>query len=326
MEDTTSIVDYYGKETYNVNTAEYLSIHDYRLNDIYNISNSYGNITDDGVAEKVGKKMNYTLANDKYNLTNSSLSIEDKSGNDTYKFTYSYGPDAWSYVGDKAGKDTYTAKYTNLVIDDRGTSSDKYTFTSSVGNIIDKAGTDTYNITSSKVTIEDLSASKKDSYTVNALNSKVLISDGGGTGDMLTISSANKNNFIFMVDYSSNAEAGDGVVNSGSLFIFDKTKGGFIGINDFFKKGEGNYLAYGTDGKAAKGTGYLESIKAGKTSVISSIFSYATQSHISAWAEQIGAWLNTEGHSFGSISSLISNGSDAQIKDFIAYCVDNHIA
>ena len=173
--------------------------------------------------------------------------------------------------------------------------------------------------------IEDTGASKKDSYTIGALNSKAYIKDDGGTGDMLTITSAKKGNLIFLADYSYNAAAGDAVVNSGSLFVFDKTKGGFIQLGDFFKTGESNYLAYGADGKATKGTGYIESMKAGKTALNSTISSYITETKLNAWAEAVSSWLNDGAHEYGSITNLVQNGSDADIKNFIAYCTQNNI-
>ena len=322
----TDIYDYYGKDKYNFSYAYDVDIKDYRCSDVYTLKNSYVYIVDYGVAEKVGKKMDKTLANDKYIVTHSDADITDESGNDTYKFTYSYSNGSWSDVYDKKGKDTYILKNTRVDITDLGTSSDMYTISSSSqADISDEGGADTYKVTSSQAWITDNSASKKDSYTVNALNSKVVIKDGGGAGDMLTISSASKGNLIFLADYDANSSAGDGLVHSGSLFIFDKTKGGFIDVQDFFKTGEGNKLAYGADGKATNGTGYIESVKAGKTALNSTISSYITASKLDAWAEAVSGWLNDSAHEYGSIESLVNNGTDADIKNFIAYCTQNGI-
>ena len=342
---TNSIDDYYGKETYNLNEVESIDIYDYRLNDVYNIKNTgWAEINDFGQAEKVGKKMDYTLANDKYNVTNSGVDITDAAGNDKYNFSYSQK--APSYVYDEGGKDNYTLKYANVEITDLKSSVDAYNIANSTASIndaggnetykisssnatiTDNGGTDTYKITSSNVKITDKGASKKDSYTVNAINKRISISDDGGSGDILTITGAKKGNIIFMADYKEEAyTAGYGNVNSCALFLFDKTNKGCIKIDNFFAKYDGSMNQYieTQDGNNKKGEGYIEKVMVGKSNISGTLMSYLNESTVREIGSHVAQWLCQEDN-FANVSDLFANGTTEDISNFITYCVNNNVA
>ena len=290
-----NITDYAGKDKYNISNGSKIRINDTNTDkktsaDKYNISsNSQTIIFDDA-------------GNDVYNVNTSRAYITDELGNDKYAIVdgnnfYKSGVTVSPKITDKAGNDSY--KISNSKVDD----------------LTDNAGKDTYTISSNSIAkITDKSASN-DTYKINGMNNQVKIDDQGGTKDKLTLSDVNKNNLIFMADFDSYAQTDDLIVNSGALFVFDKTNNGFIKIDNYF-----DTIQYGSDPREyiqGKGDGYIESILVGKKNISKDLPSF--ESDMNQIVNTVTNWLiNTSHEYYDDISDLINTGNAADIADFIS--------
>lgn len=319
------ITDFAGNDKYNFSYTDSTDITDYKGSDTYTIKNSSITINDNGIAEKVGKKVNKKLANDKYTAINSYVDITDTAGDDIYKYINSYGE-----ITDNGGNDKYTISGSNtllslITITDKTASNDIYNIGNILGVISDEGGKDSYSIKSSNTGINDSGKSNKDSYTIKGLDSMVTITDDGGTGDTLKITDVNKNNLIFMLDYTKDAK-GDaaGNVNSGDLFIFDKTNSGCTVIKDYFKL-ESSYIEYTSQTEGAKtltSDGCIEKIYAGKKDITNEMFSQLAYGKADELSNTVASWLSDTSHSYGSVSAFLTS-STADVADFIAYVANN---
>jgi len=313
----SQVTDFAGNDKYNVTYSDKLDINDKKGSDSYVVKDSIDVIINDkGIAEKVGKKINKKLANDKYTITNSTGYIGDKEGTDTYKLT---NTDA--LIDDHAGNDKYTVSgyHKDVVsINDYNASGDSYKLTNTVAYIQDDGGKDSYNITSGFANIKDYGESAKDSYTAN-MSGQVHIDDDGGSGDTLKLNGAKKGNIVFMADYTDDSDRYPGAVYSGNLIIFDKTTNGFVEIKDYFSM-ESSYLRYTDDTKTkiTTETGCIETIYAGKSNVTSNIYKQLSGANVDAISADVADWLSNDDHAYDSVSKLIETGTTADITDFIA--------
>ena len=103
-EDSRSIVDDGGNDTYNLQATTKMRIHDISGNDTYNLKAATVN----------GKKINIGMAEsiDQLAGLNMETQIYDDSGNDKYNITHSYN----SVINDSEGKDTYNINGESLKI------------------------------------------------------------------------------------------------------------------------------------------------------------------------------------------------------------------
>ena len=306
----SEIIDYAGKDKYTISGSTYISIEDEKGADNYTIANSDCiRVTDD-------------VGNDKYTITDCyGTTIHDKSGNDKYNYFVTEGLEGWAdaTLKDELGKDVYNIKglenvrKSSVDIIDYSTSKDskdKYNISNvPVAYITDYGGNDIYNLKQSTMTVYDYSESN-DTYKIDKLQHTIdgygykeenYIWDEGGK-DSLTISSLNKDNIVYMMDYWSGTRASRYRDTSPSLIIYDKVNEGFVKIYDFYKDedNDGVYEGYG-DGR-------IETIKAGKKA-LKDIPEY---SHFNEIAEQVGAWLEankTEGYEL-SVATALSSDRD----------------
>ena len=312
-----SVTDYSGNEKYNISNSDYLTIKDKAGNDKYNLSYSSATIiddrgsdnyilkesigtikiTDNGTAERIGKKLNTKLANDKYTSINSTLDITEAFGNEIYKISKSNG----------------------TITDNNG--SDKYDITSSNITIEDNNGQDSYNINPNYFAkIYDNGLSNKDSYNIKGMSGNTVIWDDGGVGDTLKITGAKKNNLVFMVDYIKDADYYTGAVNSGDLIIFDTANSGYTIIKDYFDL-ESTYIRYENENpnaKARTSDGCIEKIYAGKSNITNTMFNQTNKSSVDALSSSVANWLS-DSTTYGSVGEFLTkSGNNSDIADFIA--------
>lgn len=361
----TQIIDFSGNDKYNASNTAYTTIVDLKGSETYNLSYTSGTLKiSDGCdpknfinspsltnifdAEKSGSDK-YIISHMVYDSGSVGF-IEDAWGEEKYylnditdlKITDRQGAD--SYVINKAkeitildGKngesvsknDKYAlsniAKLTLTDYDGDDTYSVNNIYkTSGTNSIDDKTGKDKYNIANSNITIIDR-GNDDDIYTIKKLDNKVIIDDEGGSYDKLTISTANKNNLIYMADFNSYSQLSDKQVNSGDLFIFDKTTLGCVKIENFYNTysvgDEREYIE--TDLNYMLNSGSIETIIAGKKNITTDTINFATDANLAAVAEVAGSWLWNNKSTFESVTDLFNDGSKDEIQDFLVYCNNN---
>lgn len=309
-----NIIDYYGKENYTFSYVKNAQIKDYQGSDDYKISSS------DSISI-VDYDNTVTLAsNDTYNITDThNVTIVDYSGNDNYTSASSKVD-----IRDLLGNDTY--KVTEMpirisnggndtdrsyILDEKG--NDKYTFTNAFAKVDDEYGKDKYTISNSDVKITDKGIDN-DTYTVKKLNSKVVIADSNGIDDKLNLSSASKSNLVYMVNYNLSTSSNTDV-KDGSLYIFDRTKSGFVKIENFLKTNSG------TINTSESGNGKIENIKAGLFSVSKAIDNYTlSSSSVSALGQAVAEWQgNNLSKSYESIDAILNSENVNDVAKFIAF-------
>ena len=342
-DEAVTIKDYAGKESYNITSADDVSITDAKGNDSYNIKNTH----DTYITDKTGKD-SYNISYNHYVMQISDGEYNTNiSGNDKYNLSYisDFGGDALNSVTDYSGNEKYNLSYVdylniddfagvkdsrNTTIRDFGTAqkvgkkldkklaNDKYSITNSIVTTEDTEGADTYTISSnSTVKITDKSTSN-DTYKINGMNNQVKIDDKGGTKDKLTLSVINKNNLIFMVDYSSSASEGNDKVSSGALFIFDKSNRGYVKVENFFDVTSAGYIHYNQGAQQLKGDGYIETIKAGKSNLTNNIINFASMDNLESLAGDVASWFSSAYQQYSSVSDLLNNGDNIDIASFIS--------
>lgn len=333
------VTDSAGNDSYTVIDLDLPYIHDYKGNDTYNMTNisgasdNYSKIIDDA-------------GNDKYDLNNVDyFKIEEKKGSDKYvikksdnvsihdyetskkaaKDTYLITDDSCVHdITDDGGNDVYTISNNSKIddyIDDLG-GKDKYTVTNnSFANIEDEGkANDAYNVSvNSTAYIYDEDG--KDTYNID-LSSYARIDDRAGK-DTLNLLGAKADDLVFMANYKTKTPIQKNDVSNGSLFIFNKSTGAYIEIE--------NYFTYSADTNGnnyinGNGIGYIENIKAGKKSMNSVITEYATAIsggvHADALGSAVAQWLSDNHYStdtYTSISKIMdSNIADEFIATFVA--------
>ena len=310
-----NITDYYGKENYTFSYVKNAQIKDYQGSDDYKISSS------DSISI-VDYDNTVTLAsNDKYNITDThNVTIVDYSGNDNYTSASSKVA-----IRDLLGNDTY--KVTEMpirisnsgndtdrsyILDEKG--NDKYTFTNAFAKVDDEYGKDKYTISNSNVKITD-NGGDSDTYTVKKLNSKVVINDSHGADDKLNLSSASKSNLVYMANYDLSTTSNYSDVKDGSLYILDRTKSGFVKIENFLKTSGGTITS-------GKGDGYIENIKAGLFGINNAIDNYTlSSSSVSALGQAVAEWQSNSNLStnYGSIDAILNSENANDVAKFIAF-------
>ncbi len=333
------ITDYSGNEKYNISNSNDLTINDKAGSDKYNLSyssvtivddknsdsyilNNCNNvkITDNGIAEKSGKKLNTKLANDKYIISDSHFAITDEEGNDTYKIKSSIYFD--NMITDKKGNDKYSlSNIFQITVNDNSISADTYSIANCMScNITDDGGKDKYNISDGMTTITDKGSSKGDTYNVKTLDSMVIIKDELGTGDILKIDGSNKNNIVFMADYNILTSADNDVMSS-SLFIFDKTKSGFIELKNYFSLNPIDSSIINPS-KNSGGGGYIENIYVGKAKENTAIYNYTTSADFAELSAQVASW-KSEFTGYNSVGQILSSDNIQDISKFITLVSQN---
>ena len=303
-----NIVDYYGKENYSISYSDDVAVEEFQGSDSDKIKYSSG-------ADIKDKDNTSTLSsNDKYEVIESKNSyITDYSGNDNYTLTSSNGT-----IIDEQGNDSYNVKEVPVrisrtsITDKKG--NDKYNFTNTYAEVTDNLGKDKYTISNSDVKITDKGIDN-DTYTVKKLNSKVVINDLHGVDDKLNLSSASKSNLVYMANYDLSTTSNYSDVKDGSLYIFDRTKSGFVKIENFLNTNGGNI----TSGKAE---GYIENIKAGLFSINNAIDNYTlSSSSVSALGQAVAEWQSNSNLStnYGSIDAILNSENANDVAKFIAF-------
>ena len=329
------IIDLLGADTYNISNASYCL----QISDGFNI---FDNI-DTAVANSILTDIKQT-GNDKYNLNylkGSANLVEDAFGDEKYSINNSY----YVSIVDKQGRDNYTFNSTNLIVIDDGDSenlgrslNDVYKITNCAGvnitdydnndsyilnnvqkgeidNVItDNSGEDEYNLTNSAIAIVD-KGTANDKYTIKKLTNRVSINDAGGNNDKLTLSSTNKNNIIYVADFKSGATKDDKVVNSGSVFIFDKTTTGCVKIENFFSTYQDNSKNY--INASTVEDGYIENIMTGKNNLVADTSAFINNANADTIVEATSAWLSANA-AFTNVADVFNNASGSQMADFIA--------
>lgn len=308
-----NIVDYYGKENYSISYSDDVAVEDFQGSDSYKIKYSSDIVIQD-------KDNTSTLSsNDKYEVTESNNSnITDYSGNDDYALTSSNGT-----IIDKLGNDSYKVKEVPVnmiagsdnnrtsITDEKG--NDKYDFANAYAEVTDNSGKDKYTISNSDVKITDKGIDN-DTYTVKKLNSKVVINDLHGVDDKLNLSSASKSNLVYMANYDLSTTSNYSDVKDGSLYIFDRTKSGFVKIENFLNTNGGNIAS-------GKAEGYIENIKAGLFSINNAIDNYTlSSSSVSALGQAVAEWQGSNlSTSYGSIDAILNSENANDVAKFIAF-------
>ncbi len=308
-----NIIDYYGKENYSISYSDDVAVEDFQGSDSYKIKYSSDIVIQD-------KDNSSTLSsNDKYEVTESKNSnITDYSGNDDYALTSSN-----STITDKLGNDSYKVievpvnmiagsdNNRTSITDEKG--NDKYDLKNAYAEVTDNSGKDKYAISNSDVKITDKGIDN-DTYTVKKLNSKVVIADSNGIDDKLNLSSASKSNLVYMANYDLSTTSNYSDVKDDSLYIFDRTKSGFVKIENFLNTNGGNI----TSGKAE---GYIENIKAGLFGINNAIDNYtSSQSSVSALGQAVAEWQgNNLSKSYESIDAILNSENANDVAKFIAF-------
>ena len=306
-----NIVDYYGKENYSISYSDRVAVEDLQGSDSYKIKYS----SDISIQDK--DNTSTLSSNDKYEVTESNNSnITDYSGNDDYALTSSNGT-----IIDKLGNDNYNVKEVpvNMIAgsdnnrtsikDEKG--NDKYNFTNAYAQVTDNSGTDKYIISNSDIHISD-KASSSDNYTIKKLNSKVAINDEGGTADKLNLSGASKAKLVYMANYDLSTTSNTDV-KDGSLYIFDRTKSGFVKIENFLNTSGGNIAS-------GNGKGYIENIKAGLFSINNAIDNYTTSStNIGILGQAVAQWQSPSETDYASVDAILNSNNANDIASFITY-------
>lgn len=295
--DYVRILDFGGNDKYAIENSDNIAIDDKAGNDIY----SFKKVDGDGyfpVQDQDG--------NDEYTITDSEdIDFVDRKGNDTWKISSS---DNIS-IDEELGDDKYNISSSDLYIND-GSGKDSYTISSSKATIYDGYGDDSYSVAKNSVAyINDEDTESNDKYKVD-LAGKVKINDFGGDSDKLTLTSKAKN-LIFMANFNAD-ESG---VADGSLIIFDKSKGGFTLVSDYFNTAteEGITIFDGA------GEGCIESVKAGKSSLTAKINAFSETDNISELSELVAGWLSNYASDYSNVYEFLQEGSADQIQAFITY-------
>lgn len=208
-----------------------------------------------------------------------------------------------------------------MVYGKKGSDYYNLTYNKQEESVIDYGGNDKYNISQVFSSIYIYDTTGVETYNISNATSTIYITDGfedstKGGDDKLTITSANKKNFIFMADFKDTSKSDDFIVDSGALFIFDKTTAGCTKIDNFFETYTDNDKDY-VD-KNSTGTGKIETIMAGKKNVANDITVFLNDTNYAQLSGIAGAWLDANKASFTSVTTLFNIGSDNQIRDFVA--------
>ena len=349
-EKNLTVNDALGNDTYNLtNVNNFEDMNTYKFNDDkgndkYTLKNTN--------SVKINDNDNTANSVDVYNISDSLYTyVDDKGGKNTFNIknvkgaagdlaTFkalgetTYNLSNSSYV-ELNGRNTLTTSNKYVVSNSKNvkiqtgygsTTNDTYSLTN-VENadmtnylVYDNSGNDNYTVKgSSGLYFRDDNGD--DTYTVDNLKNAIKICDENGD-DTATITGLNTRNVVIMADFNSQ---NNGKVNSGNLYVLDRTqKGGYMIIDSYLDKNGSGYLT------GAVGTGYIEKLYAGKTEMSAEIMDVINTVNLDVIGQQVASWLNSSaGHNaYANVDAVFNSGNAADIASFITTATniyDNYV-
>lgn len=278
-----------GADTWKITTSDLIKIYDELGGDKYTVKLGEDiSITDnDGVDSYkiVGTKANPKKKIEEAYAKNISVTDASTASGDTYTLSYT----DIATLTDKGGKDVYKISNSkNITISDEGLANDAYTLTNTDG-----------------ITISD--SEGNDKYTIAKTFGMVKINDMTGEKDSLIFSNAKQSNLVFM----GSATVLDGGEYDTTLYIFDKSKGGYVCIDNYFTATE-----LGFNDKTQAGTGCIETIKIGKKSV--NAFGYVE--NFNELQSQVAGFIGAD-KEYSTIKDALDSGDETVLNQLLA-CFD----
>ena len=115
-----------------------------------------------------------------------------------------------------------------------------------------------------------------------------------------------------MADYNILTSADNDVMSS-SLFIFDKTKSGFIELKNYFSLNPIDSSIINPS-KNSGGGGYIENIYVGKAKENTAIYNYTTSADFAELSAQVASWKSEFSTNYNSVGQILSS-EKANIND-----------